>query len=130
MSNSNGHAEKTRAVKLVEHFKAKGVGHFPSNTYRTILIAMGKVYRNVDHNIVDHPTREVLIVAKEVDGVSERELLEALISVFDLGIPIVYPDQFDPILILAPDGSELWRKPPSEKKEAPVLPPPVDTAEP
>ncbi|MCC7522699.1 hypothetical protein IT407_02785 [Candidatus Uhrbacteria bacterium] len=129
MSNSNGHAEKTRAVKLIEHFKSRGTGTLPSNTFRIILMAMGKVYRNVDHNIVDHPTREVLTVAKEVDGVSERELLEAMITVFGLGIPIVYPDQFNPILILAPDGSELWSRPAPEKKDAPVLPPPAESAE-
>lgn len=130
MSGGNGHADKSRAVKLIEYLKQRGSGHLATTSYRTILIAMGKVYRNVDHNIADHPTREVLSVAKTVDGVTEREMLEALITVFQLGIPVVYPDQFDPILILAPDGTELWRKPVSEKKDAPVPPPPAETAEP
>lgn len=128
MSGNNGHAEKTRAVKLIEYLKQKGAGHLATTTYRTIMIAMGKVYRNVDHNVSDQAVREVLSVAKNVDGVTEADLLQAMISVFNLGIPVVYPDQFDPVLILAPDGSELWRKP--DKKEAPVLPPPAESAEP
>ncbi len=124
MAGDNGHAEKTRAVKLVEYFREKQPGTLSSVVNRSILLVMGKVYRNVDTNQVDHAMREVLTFAKNNDGVTEEEMFEAIFTIFKPDIPIVYPEQFNPIIIFAPDGSVLWRKP--DKKEEPKALPAKD----
>lgn len=120
MSN-NGHGDDRPAVQLVRHL-AQGAAK--DHLLRSIVRAAGNVFRGCARNQVDLAIAKVLQCEKELHGLTEHDLFEALIIVFQPQRPIVYPDDFQPVLIFAPDGKILWQEP-SNEQPAPALPPPA-----
>jgi hypothetical protein len=116
MGQENGRNDNP-AIEVVRHLKQKFSPSLDGG-YRIILIALAKVYRNDDRNIVDHAVKSVLLCEKDVHHLTEQQFLEAIRVVFPHDYPIVYPDQFNPFLIIHPDGTVLWMKQTPEPKPA------------
>jgi len=116
--SDNGHGEDRPAVKLLRLLAAGSKEH----KLRSIVRAIGKVYRRGDTNQVDHSICEVLRIEKDLHGMTENELLDALVLVFNPIYPIVYPDDFKPVLIIAPNGKILWQEP-AKEEPAPAIAP-------
>jgi len=101
-----------KAVAVVRHIvQRSGRGdHARTNevTYRAVLVALASVYRADGRNQVDQAIRGVIACEKDVHHLTEDDFLEAVRIVFQPVYPIVYPDQFRPVLIIDPDGKVLW----------------------
>lgn len=102
------------AIEVIRHLRAK---HSPSLEagYYSILVALAKVYRKHDNSIVDHGTMSVIRCEREVHHVSETDFLDAIRLVYQPKYPIVYPTQFQPVMIIHPDGTVLWMATPEPR---------------
>jgi hypothetical protein len=121
MAQDNGHYTN-KAIEVVRHLSEKFRPEIGGG-FQTILVALAKVYRRHDNNIVDHATMSVIKCEKEVHGVSESDFLEAIREVFQPKIPIVYPTQFRPVMIIHPNGTVLWMETASETEATPPAEP-------
>lgn len=97
------------AVAVVQYLANKTSQR--DQTYRQILVALANVFHGDGRNPIEPSVRSVIDCEKEVHGLTEEQILQAVRVVFQPLIPIIYPDQFAPICIIAPDGQILWRKP-------------------
>lgn len=97
------------AVAVVQHIASKS--HARDLVYQQLLTVLAHVYRGDSRNQIDHGIRSVILCEKEVHHLTEEQFLEAIRIVFQPTVPIVYPDQFRPLLIIAPDGQILWKLP-------------------
>ena len=96
------------AIAVVQHLASKP--HTRDLVYRQLLTVIAHVYRGDSRNQVDHGIRSVVMCEKEVHHLTEDQFLEAIRIVFQPTVPIVYPDQFRPLLIIASDGKILWKQ--------------------
>ncbi len=99
------------AIAVVQYLASKSP--LRDQTYRQILVALANVYHGDGRNPIDPSVRSVIDCEKDVHFLTEDQFLEAVRLVYQPSIPIIYPDQFAPICIIAPDGQILWKKPPT-----------------
>jgi hypothetical protein len=122
MAQDNGrHVNK--AIEVIRHLSERFRPEL-GRGYQSILVALAKVYRKHDNNVVDHAVMGVIKCEKDVHGVSESDFLEAIRLVFEPKRPIIYPTQFQTVMVIHPDGTILWMET-EEPKQASVAEPPA-----
>lgn len=106
MGQEYGHVDNP-VVPVIQHIKTT-ILTSEEIAFRETLIALAMVYRRDARNPVNQAIRSVILCEKEVYGRREDQFLEAIRIVFAPKVPIVYPDQFRPVIILSADGHVLW----------------------
>ena len=106
MGQDSGQADVL--IRIIQYIKSMVMS--PESAYRETLTALAMVYREDRRNPVNQAIRSVIACEKEVYGRTEEQFLEAIRIVFEPRVPIVYPDQFCPVIIFHPDGHVLWSR--------------------